>query len=529
MKRPNPDGRAALKLVRCAVYTRKSTEEGLEQEFNSLDAQREAGEAFVASQRHEGWTCLPDRYDDGGFTGGNLDRPGLRRLMEDIEAGRVDCVVVYKVDRLSRSLLDFARLMQTFEQHQVSFVSVTQQFNTATSMGRLVLNVLLSFAQFEREIIAERTRDKIAATRRRGKWAGGTPLLGYDVDPKGCRLLVNPAEAERVRAIFALYLEHEALLPVVQELAARGWVNKRWQTKAGVERGGGPFTRTSLYRLLTNVAYAGQVRYKDEVHPGEQPAVVDPGVFQRVQGMLQRNGGTGGAPVRGQFGALLQGLLRCGPCGCSMTPTQTTKHRAKRYRYYVCTAAQKGGWDTCPSKSIPAAQVEQFVVEQVKCVGRDPGLLREVLAQAREQDAQRTAGLEAEQRGLEKDLACWHGEIKQLSGQLRPGEANDPLIARLADLQERVGLCAGRVKKVREQIHAVRHRLLDEEEAALALSVFDPVWGALTPREQARVIGLLVERVDYDGAKGQVSITFHPTGIKTLAEELAIQREGRSA
>jgi site-specific DNA recombinase len=212
-----------------------------------------------------------------------------------------------------------------------------------------------------------------------------------------------------------------------------------------------------------------------------------------------------------------------------MTPTQTTKHRAKRYRYYVCTAAQKGGWDKCPSKSIPAAQVEQFVVEQVKCIGRDPGLLREVLAQAREQDAQRTAGLEAEQRGLEKDLAAWHGEIKQLSGQLRPGEANDPLIARLADLQERVGLCAGRVKKVRDQIHAVRHRLLDEAEAALALSVFDPVWGALTPREQARVIGLLVERVDYDGAKGKVSITFHPTGIKTLAEELAHQREERSA
>src|SRR5687768_4832257 len=218
--------RAVVKLVRCAVYTRKSTEEGLEQEFNSLDAQREAGEAFVRSQAGEGWALIPTRYDDGGFTGGNTDRPALQRLMADIDTGKVDCVVVYKVDRLSRSLLDFAQMMQTFEKQKVAFVSVTQQFNTGTSMGRLVLNVLLSFAQFEREI-SERTRDKIAATRRKGKWAGGHPILGYDVDPGGYKLVVNPTEAERARAIFALYLEHGSLLPVVEELERRGWTNKR--------------------------------------------------------------------------------------------------------------------------------------------------------------------------------------------------------------------------------------------------------------------------------------------------------------
>src|SRR5947199_1131833 len=198
--------KAPQKIVRCAVYTRKSTEEGLELAFNSLDAQRESAEAYIAAQKHEGWTYLPDRYDDGGFTGGNLDRPAVQRLMADLEAGKVDCVVVYKVDRLSRSLLDFARMMQAFDDHGVAFVSVTQQFNTATSMGRLVLNVLLSFAQFEREIIAERTRDKVAATRRKGKWSGGTPLLGYDLDPSGYRLTVNADEAIRVRAIFDLYL-----------------------------------------------------------------------------------------------------------------------------------------------------------------------------------------------------------------------------------------------------------------------------------------------------------------------------------
>jgi site-specific DNA recombinase len=292
---------ATLPLVRCAVYTRKSTEEGLEQEFNSLDAQRESAEAFVRSQSHEGWTCLPDRYDDGGFTGGNMDRPALQRLMADIQAGKIDCVVCYKVDRLSRSLLDFARMMETFEKHGVSFVSITQQFNSATSMGRLVLNVLLSFAQFEREIIAERTRDKMAATRRKGKWSGGTPVLGYDLDPRGGRLHVNDEEAERVRIIFALYLEHQALLPVVQELERRGWVSKQWQTRHGRQRAGRPFTKTSLYRLLTNVIYAGKVRYKDEIHDGEQAALIDADTFGRVQALLRSHGPTLGPPSLSSF------------------------------------------------------------------------------------------------------------------------------------------------------------------------------------------------------------------------------------
>ena len=250
MNHPHKKTAATLPLVRCAIYTRKSTEEGLEQEFNSLDAQRESAEAFIRSQTHEGWNCLPDRYDDGGLTGGNMERPALQRLLADMGAGKIDLVCSYKVDRLSRSLLDFAKMMETFERHGVSFVSITQQFNSATSMGRLVLNVLLSFAQFEREIIAERTRDKMAATRRKGKWSGGTPVLGYDLDPRGRRLHVKDEEATRVRAIFALYLEHQALLPVVQELARRGWVGKRWQTRHGRPRGGRPFDKTSLYRTL---------------------------------------------------------------------------------------------------------------------------------------------------------------------------------------------------------------------------------------------------------------------------------------
>jgi site-specific DNA recombinase len=518
--------RATIRLVRCAVYTRKSSEEGLEQEFNSLDAQREAGEAFARSQAGEGWVILPERYDDGGFTGGNMDRPALKRLMADIEAGKIDCVVVYKVDRLSRSLLDFARMMQTFEQYQVSFVSVTQQFNTATSMGRLVLNVLLSFAQFEREIISERTRDKIAATRRKGKWAGGHPLLGYDVDPQGYKLVVNPAEAERVRAVFALYLEHGSLLPVVEELATRGWTNKRWTTRKGHDRGGKPFTRTSLYQLLTNVAYVGKVRYKAEVHDGEHPAVVDPAVFQQTQDTLRRNGRTGGAPTRNQFGMLLKGLLRCVPCGSAMTPTHTTKG-GRQYRYYVCVSAQKRGRACCPSKAIPAGAIEGFVVDRIRCIGRDPELLGAVLAQARAADEARTAALGAEVAGLEGDLKAWHREVTRLSAQFRPGEDNGELVGRLAELHERIGRAEGQARRAREEVKAAAGRLIPEDEAARALSAFDPVWGSLTPREQGRVIDLLVERVDYDGAKGTVAVTFRPSGIKTLADELAQEQAGQ--
>src|SRR6202795_2311365 len=270
------------RTVRCAVYTRKSTEEGLEQEFNSLDAQREAAEAYIKSQRHLGWTLLPHHYDDGGFTGGNIERPALKRLLEDIDAHHVDCVMVYKVDRLSRSLLDFARLMDRFDQRSVSFVSVTQQFNTTTSLGRLTLNILLSFAQFERELISECTRDKMGAARRKGKWIGGTPVLGYDVDPRGRRLVVNQDEAKRVREIFELYGRHRSLPLVVTELTQRGWRTKVWKSKRGRKHSGRPFTKASLTYLLTNPIYAGRVEYRDVIYPGEHTAIVNPAVWDGV-------------------------------------------------------------------------------------------------------------------------------------------------------------------------------------------------------------------------------------------------------
>ena len=275
--------------MRCAIYTRKSSEEGLAQEFNSLDAQRESAEAYILSQRQAGWTALGERYDDGGYTGADLERPALQRLLADIEAGRSDCVVVYKVDRLSRSLLDFARLIGFFDKRGVNLVSVTQQFNTTTSLGRLTLNILLSFAQFEREIIAERTRDKMSAARRKGKWVGGIPVLGYDVAPGGGRLVVNEEEAAQVHTIFGLYLEHGALHPVLSEIHKRQWTTKRWTTKDGKVHHGRPFDDQNLQRLLGNVIYAGKVRYQEQTYAGEHAAIVEEGVWAKVQTTLQKS------------------------------------------------------------------------------------------------------------------------------------------------------------------------------------------------------------------------------------------------
>jgi site-specific DNA recombinase len=505
---------------RCAIYTRKSTEEGLEQEFNSLDAQRESGEAYVKSQQHEGWECLVDRYDDGGFTGGNMERPALQRLMADIEAGNVDCVVVYKVDRLSRSLLDFARMMESFDRHNVAFVSVTQQFNTSTSMGRLVLNVLLSFAQFEREIISERTRDKIAAARRKGKWTGGMPLLGYDVDPRRSTLIVNEEEATQIRAIFELYLEHQSLITTIRELDGRGWTNKCWTTRKGRQRGGKPFNKTSLYKLLTNVTYVGKLKYKAEVHPGEHAAILGDDIWERTQLLLRRNGCTGGAAVRNKFGALLKGILHCAACNCAMSPTHSTKDGHKRYRYYVCTAAQKRGWQTCPSKSIPAGQIENLIVDQIRSMCRNPTLLDQKIGQARKQGQSQVAVLEAQRRGLEGDLAHWNREIRNLLEQL-PGESNGAITSRLTDVRERIGEIEQRAAEAREQIKTLGRTIVDERGATQSLAIFEPVWDSLAPPEHVRIVQLLIERVDYDGATGKISIKIHPHGIKKLADKLA--------
>jgi site-specific DNA recombinase len=389
--------------VRCAIYTRKSTEEGLEQAFNTLDAQREAAEAFIRSQQHEGWTVLPTHYDDGGYSGANMDRPALIRLLDEVRSRTVQCVVVYKVDRLTRSLLDFARIIEVLDQHGVTFVSVTQQFNTTGSLGRLTLNILLSFAQFEREMIAERTRDKMSAARKKGKWVGGNPVLGYDVSPQGGALVVNEPEAERVRAIFDLYLEYRSLIPVIGELDRRGWQLKQWTTRKGKTAGGKVFAKNRLYNLLTNVVYTGRIAHKGQIYPGEQAQIVDLKVWNRVQERLKANGHSGSRDLRNKYGALLKGILWCGTCDAAWS-TYTTKAANKLYRYYVCIKAQQRGWNKCETYSIPAAEIEQAVVDQVRGVGMNRMLVDEVVRQWEEQRERHARALEHERRLVERDL-----------------------------------------------------------------------------------------------------------------------------
>ncbi|MFO0875673.1 MAG: recombinase family protein [Phycisphaerales bacterium] len=500
--------------IRCAIYTRKSSDEGLDQEFNSLDAQRESAEAFIASQKAEGWTCVADRYDDGGFSGGSMERPALDRLLRDIEACKVDCVVVYKVDRLSRSLMDFARIMEAFDRKGVSFVSVTQQFNTTSSMGRLTLNILLSFAQFEREIIGERIRDKIAAQKRKGKWAGGVPVLGYDVDRSGPspHLVINETEAARVRQIFALYLEKGSLLPVVIELARRQWSNKSRVTKKGKSLGGKAFDKSSLHQTLTNPIYLGKIVHRDTIYDGEHAAIIDREVFERVQALLKTNGRTGGAEVRNKYGALLRGLLRCKCCDHSMTHTFAGGRKSRSYRYYRCVKAIKSGSDVCPSGTVPAAEIERLVVDEVRALAHDRALISQILAEAQ-------VTLEADRKALTAEQVALRAAVAQHHRELRAQITAAPTAATaatIANLHERIADAERRLPQVEDRLADIGRNTITRAEAEAAFADFDALWQNLIPREQARLLRLLISAVDYDATAGTVAVTFRPTSIRAL-------------
>jgi DNA invertase Pin-like site-specific DNA recombinase len=424
---------SAVRKVRCAVYTRKSTEEGLDQEFNSLDAQREACEAYAASQKAEGWILVPDHYDDGGFSGGTLERPALQRLLRDIEGGRVDVVVVYKIDRLSRALMDFAKLVEVFDRHGVTFVSVTQAFNTTTSMGRLTLNILLSFAQFEREVIGERIRDKFAASRARGMWMGGHPPLGYDI--RNRKLVVNGAEAATVRMIFERFLTVGSATVLARDLRAEGVTTKRGKA---IDKG-------DLYKLLNNRVYLGEAVHKGTAYPGEHRAIIDRTLWDRVRTILATKAPTRAGRTRCQTPALLRGLI-FGPTGCAMTPTHT-RRRGKLYRYYVSMDVIKQGADACPVRRVPAGEIEAAVIDQVRALIRTPEIVVRTWRAARTEDA-----------------------------------------------------------------------AINENDVLEALQRLDPVWEQLFPAEQARILQLLVERVDVslDG----IDIRLRTDGLTSLVADL---------
>jgi site-specific DNA recombinase len=436
MKKP------VVRKLRCAVYTRKSSEEGLELEFNSLDAQREACEAYIASQKPEGWMLVPDRYDDGGISGATLERPALKRLLADIEAQRVDVVVVYKIDRLSRALMDFSKLVEVFDRNNITFVSVTQSFNTTTSMGRLTLNILLSFAQFEREVIGERIRDKFAASRKKGMWMGGFVPLGYDV--KDRKLVVNEAEAAAVRRIFERFVKLGSVTQLVREMREKDVRGKR----------GRLIDKAYVYQLFRNRTYIGEAVHKGVSYPGEHKAIISKELWDRVYEVLAVGPKRRAAATRAQSPALLKGLI-FGPTGCAMTPTHTRK-AGRLYRYYVSNALLKHDAPECTVRRVPAAEIEGAVVDQVRGLLRTPEMI----------------------------VRTWRAGKKFVAG-------------------------------------------LDESEVRAALQRLDPVWAELFPAEQARVIQLLVSRVDVS-AEG-VDIRLRTEGLANLTAELNAVRPEQEA
>ncbi len=437
---------ATVRKLRCAVYTRKSSEEGLDMEFNSLDAQREACEAFIASQRAEGWVLVRERYDDGGISGGTLERPALKRLVADIQEGLVDVVVVYKIDRLSRSLVDFTKLVEVFDANNVTFVSVTQSFNTTTSMGRLTLNILLSFAQFEREVIGERIRDKVAASRKRGMWMGGFVPLGYDVRER--KLVVNDAEAALVRRIFQGFVETESCTRLVQILRAEGATTKR----------GRPLTKSDVYRILSNRVYLGEAVHKGTAYPGEHDALVTQAHWDAVHAVLQVSPRVRVNRTRNTTAPLLRGLIFDSD-GRAMSPSHSRGRGGQMYRYYVSQAVLKGGATERPAIArLPAGEIEAAVVAQVRAILRQPEMV----------------------------VGTW-----------RAARATAPDMT--------------------------------EQEVLLALERIEPLWDELFPAERARIVRLLVDRVDVRAEGAAVRLRLD--GLGSVVRDLAGQppEAGRAA
>ena len=422
-----------VRKLRCAVYTRKSSEEGLEQEFNSLHAQREACESYIASQRSEGWVLVRDQYDDGGISGGTLERPGLKRLLADIEDGLIDVVVVYKIDRLSRSLMDFSKLVEVFDRNGVTFVSVTQSFNTTTSMGRLTLNILLSFAQFEREVTAERIRDKVRASRMKGMWMGGCPPLGYEV--KNRKLVESPADAAHVRWVFARFIEIGSGTLLARELAERGVTTSR----------GHRIDKKFIYRMLNNRVYIGDAVHKGTSYPGEHSAIIELETWDNVHAILTESPRKRAARTRADTPALLRGLLY-GPDGAAFSPTHTRKG-GRLYRYYVSQTVLKHGAGSCPVGRVPAGEIEAAVIDQIRIVFRQPEIFAGTWKAARDKDAR-----------------------------------------------------------------------INEAETYTALTRLDPLWDELFPAEQARIVALLVERVDI--GTGGMNVRLRTDGLAALAREM---------
>ena len=503
---------------RCAIYTRKSTSAGLDQDFNSLDAQREACEQYISRQACLGWQLVAEKYDDGGFTGANLERPAFARLLQDIEAGKIDVVVVYKVDRLSRSLLDFARVMDRFSRAGAAFVSVTQNFSTADAMGRLTLNMLMSFAEFERSMIAERTRDKIAASRRKGKWTGGIPPLGYSVEKK--KLVVNEAEAAQVRHIYDLYLDKRSAVAVANTLNAEHRSTKHHIASNGNSRGAREWQKNAVLHILKSPIPAGLMSSAGQVYEGEHEAIIERSLYERVQALLAEKGGDRVIRNGRNPEYILTGLVRCARCNQAFTPA-SNRRNGKVYRYYRCSTRDKKGNDACASKPLPAIAIEGFVVQRVREALADGRFASAVAKAAKERMEKERKPLEGERAELPGRIAAVSTEGKRLieTASNVTGPARRLLDAKLQEVGEQLGRLEARYVEVQRRLALLADTELEGQWVKRCLADFDKVWDTLSPENRMRMVHAVVARVEVDEPNGDIRAFM--TDVGPDAEEVA--------
>ncbi len=499
---------------RCAIYCRKSTTMGLEQDFNSLDAQQDACERFIGGHQHLGWEVVPTRYHDGGFTGANIDRPAFQCLLRDVEAHNLDVIVTYKLDRISRSLLDFTKLMELFERHNVALVSITQNFCTTDSMGKLTLNILMAFAQYEREMIADRTRDKIAASRRRGMWTGGIVPFGYDRKDK--KLVINPVEAVVVQDIFSRYIAVRSPIAVTRFLNFHHRLTKRHRSKTNRVREGHRWDKSDVLRILHNPVYAGLTTYQGERYPGEHQGIVDLSTFDAAQAFLKDRGKlyheTGRNPDY-----LLRGVLRCKSCGAPFTAASTSK-RGHVYRYYRCMTRDKMGKDACPSRQIAAPKIEKAVIEIIGQKLSNLHVAREVTLEIRARMNEERESLTLEKGELPKLVRRLSDDVRRMASVLSEvqGNARSALEAKIEETVAQIKTHERRLLEVEDNLTTLERQAINVEFVDSCLRDFAGIWKALSSANKARLVRTLIERIEIDGATGEYRIV-----LTDLAKEIA--------
>ncbi len=484
----------------CAIYTRKSTDENLDSGFTSLDAQKEYCESFVKSREGEGWRVFPVDYNDPGFSGGNMDRPALKRLLMDAKQAKFHVVVCYKYDRLSRNTKDFLHILDIFDKHGAAFVSGTQPIDTTSSVGRLMRSILMDFAQFERELISERTKDKRAAMAKKGKWPGGYPVLGYDYNPETKSLDVNSKEAKTVREMFETYLQTKSLSAAAKILNAKGCRLKEWVTKGGNKKGGRRFIKTNLSYLLRNPIYTGTVRHGDQLYDGEHDAILDEDIFNRVQRQLAKNGEKNKSPNQDKHNFLLRGLVRCACCRSQMSPNFAYS-KGKKYFYYKCVSVNKMDKDACKVGSVSARELEKLVVERLGFLGRSEMVVKQIVERAQRSSIDKLGPKKQEKSLLAAELGKTDGEARNLVSVLaEKGVASEKyrfIMDRLGELEEKAKELKAKIERTDQEIQDLEQRQINADVIRHNLLTFSKVFNRLSPIKQRELTALLVQEVVY--------------------------------